>query len=78
MNARSPTDLDIGIGQRIKAHRMTIGMSQEKLAEMIGISFQQVQKYERGINRIAASRLQSVARVLGQPIEAFFEAEERS
>jgi transcriptional regulator with XRE-family HTH domain len=53
--------------------RMIVGMSQEKLGEALGLTFQQVQKYEKGTNRIGASRLQQIAKVLGVPIEFFFE-----
>jgi transcriptional regulator with XRE-family HTH domain len=53
--------------------RMLIGMSQEKLGEALGITFQQIQKYEKGTNRIGASRLHHIARVLGVPIEFFYE-----
>ncbi len=65
---KSPSDLDKFIGQRIRAARLAIGLSQEGLADKIGLTFQQVQKYEKGVNRIAAGRLYQVAQVLGCPL----------
>ena len=58
---------------RMRMRRMLIGMSQEKLGEALGITFQQIQKYEKGTNRIGASRLHHIGRVLGVPIEFFYE-----
>ncbi len=60
------------VGQRIKAHRLKSGLSQTQLAEKLGITFQQVQKYERGINRVGAGRLFEIARLLGVAIEDLF------
>ena len=57
MNVKTPNAIDSYVGARIRTHRQMLGMSQERLAEQIGVTFQQVQKYERGINRIGASRL---------------------
>ena len=71
--AKNPNPIDRHVGGRVRMRRMIVGMSQEKLGEALGITFQQVQKYEKGTNRIGASRLQPIARVLGVPIEFFFE-----
>lgn len=62
---RKITTADAEIGARIRHRRLTLGMSQEKLAEAIGLTFQQVQKYEKGVNRVGGSRLQDIARALG-------------
>lgn len=70
---RAATKVDVKIGMRLRARRLTIGMSQERLAELLGVTFQQVQKYEKGVNRIAASRLLDIAVAVGMPIETFFE-----
>ena len=64
--------IDVEIGKRVRIARNAMGMSQEKLAHALGITFQQVQKYEKGTNRIGGSRLFSIARVLRQPVAAFF------
>lgn len=66
-----PTDIHVGL--RIRMRRREAGMTQEGLAELLGITFQQVQKYERGANRVSASRLQAIANALGEPIAYFFE-----
>jgi len=68
-----PNPIDVHVGRRIRQRRTLLGMSQEKLAEAIGLTFQQVQKYERGGNRLGSSRLFDVARVLDVPIPYFFE-----
>jgi len=68
-----PNPIDVHVGQRIRQRRTLLGMSQEKLAEAIGLTFQQVQKYERGANRVGSSRLFDLARVLDVPIDYFFE-----
>lgn len=70
---KSPNPIDIHVGSRVKLRRMMLGMSQEKLGDHLGITFQQVQKYERGSNRIGASRLQAIARILSVPVAFFFE-----
>lgn len=72
---RSPGTVDQYVGARVKMRRRLIGMSQEKLAEQIGVAFQQVQKYEKGTNRIGASRLMKIAEVLGVSPAFFFEQE---
>ena len=71
--AKNPNPTDRHVGSRVRMRRMIVGMSQEKLGEALGITFQQVQKYEKGTNRIGASRLQQIAKVLGVPIQFFFE-----
>jgi transcriptional regulator with XRE-family HTH domain len=68
-----PTQVDINVGLRVRMRRTELGLSQERLAAAIGVSFQQLQKYERGKNRISASRLHMIARKLERPIEWFFE-----
>jgi len=69
---RGPDPLDIEVGQRVRTFRLHKGLSQEKLADQLGITFQQVQKYEKGTNRIGAGRLQRIANVLGIPVSDFF------
>ena len=69
----SPNPIDVHVGARVKMRRTLLGMSQEKLGEAIGLTFQQVQKYERGLNRISASRLFDIGKVLEVPISFFFE-----
>jgi transcriptional regulator with XRE-family HTH domain len=73
MVTKSPNPIDRHVGSRVRMRRTLIGMSQEKLGEALGITFQQIQKYEKGTNRISASRLQHTARVLGVPIDYFYE-----
>ncbi len=68
-----PHPVDIHVGSRVRLRRTVLGMSQEKLGEAIGLTFQQVQKYERGTNRIGASRLYELSRVLDVPVDFFFE-----
>jgi transcriptional regulator with XRE-family HTH domain len=72
MAKRGADSLDVEIGQRVRAFRLHKGLSQEKLADQLGITFQQVQKYEKGTNRIGAGRLQRIANVLGIPVSDFF------
>lgn len=72
-NSRRPNPIDIHVGGRVRLRRMLLGMSQEKLGEHLGLTFQQVQKYEKGINRIGASRLFDLAQVLGVPVSFFYE-----
>lgn len=69
---RSPQNLDVHVGKRIRMRRALLGISQEKLAEAIGITFQQVQKYERGVNRVSASRLFQIGEVLDVPVAYFY------
>jgi transcriptional regulator with XRE-family HTH domain len=73
MNQRKPDALDIAVGQRIRVERLARRMSQTELADKIGVSFQQVQKYEKGLNRVGAGRLTRIAEVLGIPVRSFFE-----
>ena len=68
-----PNPVDIHVGGRVRLRRTLLGMSQEKLGEAIGLTFQQVQKYERGANRIGSSRLYDLSRVLDVPVSFFFE-----
>ena len=70
---KSPNPVDKHVGSRMRTRRLLAGMSQEKLGDALGITFQQIQKYEKGTNRISASRLQQVSRVLGVPVEYFYE-----
>lgn len=70
---RAATAVDRKIGERIRSRRLEIGMSQERLAHLIGVTFQQVQKYEKGVNRISASRLFEVSLALDLPVSHFFE-----
>jgi transcriptional regulator with XRE-family HTH domain len=71
--SRRPNPIDVHVGGRVRFRRMLLGMSQEKLGEKLGLTFQQIQKYEKGINRIGASRLFDLAQVLGVPIQFFYE-----
>lgn len=73
MTRRDPNYIDVHVGSRLRMRRQIISMSQEKLGELLGITFQQVQKYEKGTNRISASRLFYAAKILGIPVQAFFE-----
>ena len=68
-----PHPIDVHVGGRVRLRRTLLGLSQEKLGEMIGLTFQQVQKYERGSNRVGASRLFDLSRVLDVPMSFFFE-----
>ena len=68
-----PNPVDVHVGGRVRLRRTLLGMSQEKLGEAIGLTFQQVQKYERGANRIGSSRLYDLSRVLDVPVSFFFE-----
>jgi len=70
---RSPNPVDLHVGARIRMRRKVLGVSQEKLAEELGLTFQQVQKYERGANRVSASKLYEIARALSSPVSYFFE-----
>jgi len=70
---KTPNPIDRHVGSRVRMRRVMLGMSQEKLAEAVGLTFQQIQKYEKGINRIGASRLQQISRTLDVPPAYFFE-----
>jgi transcriptional regulator with XRE-family HTH domain len=65
--------IDIQVGNRVRIRRMLIGMSQERLGDLLGLTFQQVQKYEKGVNRIGAGRLFEMARILNVPVDFFYE-----
>lgn len=71
--SRRANPIDVHVGSRVRLRRMLLGMSQEKLGEHLGLTFQQIQKYEKGINRIGASRLFDLSRVLGVPVQFFYE-----
>jgi len=71
--AETPNPIDVQVGSRVRLRRNMLGLSQEKLGEAIGLTFQQVQKYERGANRIGASRLHELSRVLDVPVSFFFD-----
>lgn len=72
-NKKKPNPIDIHVGSRIRLRRTMLGMSQEKLGEALGITFQQIQKYEKGTNRVGASRLQNISAILNVPVSFFFE-----
>ena len=71
--SRRANPMDVHVGTRVRLRRMLLGMSQEKLGEHLGLTFQQVQKYEKGVNRIGASRLFELAKVLGVPVQFFYD-----
>jgi len=73
MPSGKPNPVDVHVGGRVRLRRTLLGMSQEKLGEALGLTFQQVQKYERGANRIGASRLWDLSRVLDCPVQFFFD-----
>ncbi|MGO8090484.1 helix-turn-helix domain-containing protein [Rhizobium leguminosarum] len=73
MKAKSPNSIDVYVGNRVRVRRKTLGMTQNGLAELLGITFQQIQKYEKGTNRIGASRLQRISEILRVPVGFFFE-----
>lgn len=70
---RSPNPVDVHVGTRMRMRRMMLSVSQEKLGEALGVSFQQIQKYEKGTNRIGAGRLQDIANQLEVPISYFYD-----
>jgi transcriptional regulator with XRE-family HTH domain len=73
MAKKAPNPIDKHVGSRVRMRRMMLSMSQEKLGDALGLTFQQVQKYEKGTNRIGASRLQQIANILQVPPAFFFE-----
>ncbi len=73
MAKKAPNPIDKHVGSRVRMRRMMLGMSQEKLGNSLGLTFQQVQKYEKGTNRIGASRLQQISQILQVPVSFFFE-----
>jgi transcriptional regulator with XRE-family HTH domain len=74
MTAKKPDPVDVEVGQRIRIERLQSGLSQTSLAEQLGVTFQQVQKYEKGVNRVGAGRLTKIAKVLGVSVSTFFGA----
>src|SRR4051812_40316367 len=73
MTKKTPNPTDKHVGSRVRMRRMMLGMSQEKLGDALSLTFQQIQKYEKGTNRIGASRLQQIAQSLQVPVSFFFE-----
>ena len=73
MVKRNANPIDVHVGNRVRMRRMLIGMSQEKLGEALGLTFQQVQKYEKGSNRVSASRLYQMGQILGVPVQFFYD-----
>lgn len=73
MAKKAPNPTDKHVGARVRMRRMMLSMSQEKLGDALGLTFQQVQKYEKGANRIGASRLQQISHILQVPVSFFFE-----
>jgi len=77
MSTKTPDPRDIEVGRRVRALRMERGMSQTDLGGELGLTFQQVQKYEKGTNRISAGRLQHISEILGVPVSVFFATESK-
>src|SRR4051795_6320530 len=73
MSAKMPNPVDKYVGSRVRMRRIMLGMSQEKLGEALGLTFQQIQKYEKGTNRVGASRLQQISEILQVPVSFLFE-----
>jgi transcriptional regulator with XRE-family HTH domain len=73
MPKKQANPIDIQVGNRVRIRRMLIGMSQERLGDLLGLTFQQVQKYEKGVNRIGAGRLYEVSRILNVPVDFFYQ-----
>jgi transcriptional regulator with XRE-family HTH domain len=73
MSTKTPNSVDKHVGSRVRMRRMMLGMSQEKLGEALGLTFQQIQKYEKGTNRVGASRIQQISEILQVPISFLFE-----
>jgi transcriptional regulator with XRE-family HTH domain len=73
MAKKAPNPIDKYVGSRVRMRRMMLGMSQEKLGNALGLTFQQVQKYEKGTNRIGASRVQQISNILQVPVSFFFD-----
>jgi transcriptional regulator with XRE-family HTH domain len=73
MSKRSPDPIDVNLGKRIKMRRAMLHLSQSDLGEACGVTFQQIQKYEKGLNRVGASRLQQFSKLLDVPVSFFFE-----
>ncbi|MCG5480132.1 helix-turn-helix domain-containing protein [Sinorhizobium alkalisoli] len=75
---KDPNPIDVFVGSRVRMRRLMVGLSQEKLADGLGITFQQVQKYEKGTNRVGASRLQAIADILGVHPSFFFQEDDKT
>ncbi|WP_036270309.1 helix-turn-helix domain-containing protein [Methylobacterium sp. WSM2598] len=75
---KAPDPIDRHVGHRVRVRRLLMGVSQEKLGDALAVTFQQIQKYEKGANRISASRLQQIAEMLGVPVGFFYEGAPRS
>jgi transcriptional regulator with XRE-family HTH domain len=73
MPSKAPNPVDKHVGSRVRMRRLMVGMSQERLGEALGLTFQQIQKYEKGTNRIGASRIQQIADILQVPVSFLFE-----
>ena len=73
MSTKAPNPVDKYVGSRVRMRRIMLGMSQEKLGEALGLTFQQVQKYEKGTNRVGASRIQQISEILQVPVSFFLE-----
>jgi len=73
MPSKAPNPVDKHVGSRVRMRRLMVGMSQEKLGEALGLTFQQIQKYEKGTNRIGASRIQQISEILQVPVSFLFE-----
>ena len=73
MGTKAPNSIDVYVGSQLRARRVALGMSQEKLGHAVGVTFQQVQKYEKGTNRISASRVQQLSNILKVAVGYFFE-----
>ena len=78
MPKKQASPIDVQVGTRVRLRRMLIGMSQEKLGEMLGLTFQQVQKYEKGVNRVGAARLQQIATALDVPVTFFYDGDSKA
>jgi len=76
MSVKRPDPVDVEVGHRIRIERLARGLSQTALANQLGVTFQQVQKYEKGVNRVGAGRLTKIAEVLGVPVGTFFSGKE--
>jgi transcriptional regulator with XRE-family HTH domain len=73
MSTKAPNPIDKYVGSRVRMRRIMLGMSQEKLGEALGLTFQQIQKYEKGTNRVGASRIQQISEILQVPVSFLFE-----
>ena len=78
MVKKAPNPIDKHVGSRVRMRRVLIGMSQEKLGEALGLTFQQVQKYEKGVNRVGAARLQQIAYALDVPVTFFYDGDNKA